>query len=478
MAEMRNFEVIFRQYDLRGTENEGLDEVFARRLGWAYADFLKNRVKKKKLKVSVAQDARLNSPLLAKSLVQGLTENNVKVFELGVCPTPLLYFSLFNLPVDGGIMITGSHNPPEYNGFKVCVGKETISGKEIQELKDFFYQVNPEVKTETNLLTKVEKIDIIQQYLSYMEEEFAYLQKLPGLKIAVDCGNGTAGLIAPEILRKVGCQVIELFSEPNGNFPNHHPDPTVIENLKELQETVKKEKCDFGIAFDGDADRLGVVNENGEVVFGDKLLAIFAASILKENPQAKVISEVKGSHLLYQEIERLGGRPIMWKTGHSLIKKKMKEEKALLAGEMSGHFFFADSYFGYDDALYAALRLVEILKKKKTNRPKVKLSHLYAHLPLTFSTPEIRVDCSEEDKNRLVENIKKELLQHQQVKLSPTIKDLNFIDGVRITFENGWGLIRASNTQAALVMRFEATSEKLLKEYQSFIEKHLEENKK
>ncbi len=478
MAAPKKFDVIFRQYDLRGTENEGLDGAFARRLGWAYAEFLKNQKIKEKLKVSVGLDARLSSPSLAKSLIKGLTENNVEVFELGVCPTPLLYFSLFTLPVDGGIMITGSHNPPEYNGFKLCIGRETISGKEIQKLKEFFYQTNPKESLKVSPLAKARKIDIVRPYLSHMENEFAYLKDLPELKIAVDCGNGTAGLVAPEILRKVGCEVIELFTKPNGSFPNHHPDPTVIENLKDLQEAVIKEKCEFGIAFDGDADRLGVVNESGDVVFGDKLLAIFAGSILKEKPQAKVISEVKCSQLVYQEIERLGGKPIMWKTGHSLIKKKMKEEKALLAGEMSGHFFFADRYFGYDDAIYAALRLVEILKERKSHQSRVKLSHLYAHFPLTFSTPEIRLECQEDEKKRLVENIKKKLLDHQQAKLQPLIRDLNFIDGIRITFEYGWGLIRASNTQAALVMRVEAKSEAILKEYQSFIEKNLKECKK
>lgn len=478
MVVTKNFEVIFRQYDLRGTEKEGLDEGFAHRLGLAFAKFLKKQVKKEKLKVSVGRDVRLNSPYLAKSLIQGLRENGIEVLELEVCPTPLLYFSLFTLPVNGGIMITGSHNPPEYNGFKVCVGKETISGEEIQKLKELFYQINPKENLKVKSLANAEKIDIVQQYLSYMEKEFTFLKELPELKVAVDCGNGTGGLVAPEILRKVGCEVIELFTKPDGNFPNHHPDPTVIENLKDLQETVIKEKCDFGLAFDGDADRLGVVNEEGKIIFGDKLLAIFAESVLKEKPNAKVISEVKCSQLVYQEIERLGGKPIMWKTGHSLIKKKMKEENAPLAGEMSGHFFFSDRYFGYDDAIYAALRLVEVLKEKKLKRPESKLSYLLAHFPSTFATPEIRIDCPEEKKNKSVEEIKEKLLKHQHAKLMPIIKDLNFVDGVRVTFENGWGLIRASNTQAALVMRFEANSERFLKEYQSFIEKRLKESKR
>lgn len=475
MAEMRNFDVIFREYDLRGTEKEGLDESFARRLGWAFASYLKKRLNQSELKVSVGQDVRLNSPSLTENLIQGLIESGINAVDIGVCPTPLLYFSLFTLSVNGGIMVTGSHNPPEYNGFKVCVGKETISGKEIQDLKDIFYQVCPEENQKNKPLAKVEKVDIISQYLSFVEKKFNHLDNFPTLKVAIDSGNGTAGLIAPEILRKVGCQIVELFSEPDGNFPNHHPDPTVLENLKKLQEAVVREKCDFGLAFDGDADRLGVVDEKGEVVFGDKLLAIFARKVLKESPQSKIISEVKCSELVYQEIEKLGGKPIMWKTGHSLLKKKMKEEKALLAGEMSGHFFFADRYFGYDDAIYAALRLVEILKERKKEQPEIKFSHFYAHFPPTFSTPEIRIDCPEEKKNKIVEAIKEKLIKHQQANLSPIIKDLSFVDGVRVSFENGWGLIRASNTQAALVLRFEASTQSNLNEYQNLIGNYLEE---
>lgn len=475
---MKNFDLIFREYDLRGTEKEGLNADFARRLGWAFAAYLRNKLKKESLKVSVGWDARLTSPLLAQNLIGGLLEKGISTLKLEVCPTPLLYFSLFNLEVDGGIMITGSHNPPEYNGFKICLGKETISGREIQSLKRLFYKASQKESPNNDTLATAEKVDIFEKYLSFMKKEFAHLNDYPELKIAVDSGNGTAGLIAPAILKQVGCEVVELFSEPDGNFPNHHPDPTVLTNLKSLQKTVRQKKCDFGVAFDGDADRLGVVDEKGEVVYGDKLITIFARNILEQNPGAKIIGEVKCSQLMYREIERLGGRPIMWKTGHSLIKKKMLKEKALLAGEMSGHFFFADRYFGFDDGIYSALRLTEIFKKERKEKPQTRFSELYANLPPVFSTPEIRIHCPERTKKQLVEVIKEKILNHKQKRLSPLIKDLSLIDGVRIIFEKGWGLLRPSNTQAVLVLRFEGESKEKLKQYQELIKNYFEEAKR
>lgn len=474
---MKKFEIIFREYDLRGTEKEGLNEDFARHLGWAFAVYLKEKLKKENSKVSIGWDTRLSSPSLAQKLIAGLQEKGVSTFELGICPTPLLYFSLFTLGVDGGIMITGSHNPPEYNGFKICLGKETISGKEIQSLKEIFEKVRKENSSGKKTPVSRKKINIIQKYLRFLEKEFAYLKNYPGLRVAVDSGNGTAGLVAPAILKKIGCEVIELYSEPDGNFPNHHPDPTVLSNLKDLQKTVKQKRCDLGIAFDGDADRLGVVDEKGEVIYGDKLIAVFARNILQQHPGAKIIGEVKCSGLMYQEIERLGGKPIMWKTGHSLIKKKMIEEKALLAGEMSGHFFFADRYFGFDDGIYSALRLIEVLKEEKRRNPRARISQLYPIFTSARSTPEIRVFCPEERKKALVEAIKTKLLEHKEKNLLPKIKELNFIDGVRIEFDRGWGLLRPSNTQAVLVLRFEGKTEKNLKDYQKLVESYLEKSK-
>jgi phosphomannomutase/phosphoglucomutase len=296
------------------------------------------------------------------------------------------------------------------------------------------------------------------------------LKNEPPVKLALDAGNGTAGLVAPMILKKMGCEVVELFCQPDGDFPHHHPDPTVLENLKSLQEAVIKEGCDLGIAFDGDADRLGVIDESGQVVYGDKLLAIFTEALLVANPGASVLGEVKCSQVVFDWIERLGGKPIMWKTGHSLIKKKMKEEKVLLAGEMSGHFFFADRYFGFDDAIYAACRLVEVVKEKKKSGLE-RFSQLLSGLPRTVSTPEIRIECPDEVKMRVIEAVKEKLQKARQEKSNEiAIERLTFIDGVRIQFDDGWGLVRASNTQPALVLRFEAGSEEKKEIYRTFIE--------
>lgn len=474
MAEADKLEVIFREYDLRGTAKEGLDERFARRLGWAFAEYLRERFGHQGFRVSVGWDVRSNSPALAEHLSQGLTESGVDVLSLGTCPTPLLYFSLFVHPLAGGIMVTGSHNPPEYNGFKICAGKETISGDEIERLKQTFLSCEKPVE---NISGKIDRVDIIEKYLDRLSQEFAYLLEGSRLKVAVDGGNGTAGLVVPRLLERLGCEVIQLFCEPDGAFPNHHPDPTVLSNLTALQEVVLKEGCELGLAFDGDADRLGVVDEQGEVVYGDKLMILFSKQVLSKNPKAKIIGEVKCSRVMYEAIEKMGGDPIMWKTGHSLIKKKMKEEKAHLAGEMSGHFFFADRYFGFDDAVYASCRLIEILKEEK-RRGRQRFSRLLEGLPALFSTPEIRVECSEIAKRPIVEKIKEKLINHEKNKALPSIREMSLIDGVRIEFDDGWGLIRASNTQAVLVLRFEASSKEYIESYQGFIEDLIEETKK
>jgi phosphomannomutase/phosphoglucomutase len=471
---MKSFDVIFREYDLRGTEEEGLNDEFARRLGWAFAEYLRERLKRNNLTVSVGRDVRLNSSSLAQSVSLGLREFGVDVLELGICPTPLLYFSLFTFSPNGGLMITGSHNPPEYNGFKVCVEKETISGKEIEGLKEIFLSVK---KPDKINLGKIRKVNIIEKYLNYLKEEFAYLENKPKLKVAIDAGNGTAGIVVSQLFKKFGCEVIELFCEPDGNFPNHHPDPTVLSNLKTLRQVVVDECCDLGLAYDGDGDRLGVVDEEGKVIYGDKLMIVFSKKVVSQNPRAKILGEVKCSQVMYDEIEKMGGNPIMWKTGHSLIKKKMKGENALLAGEMSGHFFFADRYFGYDDAIYASCRLIEILKEEKEKGLK-KFSQFFESLPSLFSTPEIRVKCPEEIKRKVVEDIKEKLMQHKKKSLEPHIKKLIFIDGVRILFENGWGLVRASNTQPVLVLRFEAESRDKMETYKNFIESLIRESAK
>lgn len=445
---------IFREYDIRGIYGKDLTEEISYLIGKAFVSLVFKESEKVPERISVGMDARISSEFLKKALVKGITECGVDVIDIGLCPTPLHYFSLFVLPVDAGIMITGSHNPPEFNGFKLSIGKETIYGKKIRKLKkiienmDFF---------SLNRTGKIEEYNIKEDYINYMLSHFSSFE---GIKVVVDSGNGTAGVVAPVILRKLGAEVYELYSEPDGRFPNHHPDPVVPENMKDLIKTVLNEKAHLGIGFDGDADRIGVVDESGQIIWGDSLMIIFAKDILKENRGAKIIGEVKCSQVMYEEIAKAGGIPIMWKTGHSLIKKKIKQEKALLAGEMSGHIFFSDRYFGFDDAIYAALRLIEIVKK--SNKP-YGIKKLLQGVRKMQSTPEIRISCVDEKKFMIVEKIK-EYFQNFEC---------NFIDGVRINFQKGWALIRASNTQPALVLRFEAETEEDLEEIKSFVHQKL-----
>ncbi len=446
---------IFREYDIRGIAGKDLTPEFAQLLGLAYAEYLRSSPlasKKPQLTVSVGWDCRLTGPAYQEALVQGLTQAGLNVIRLGVCSSPLTYFSLFHLEVDGAIMVTGSHNPSDYNGFKICVGKDTIHGHQIQDIRKIM-ESNPKPAPASG---KVSDYEIIPPYLAFHQKNALPLKKK---KIVIDAGNGAASVVAPELFKRLGAEVIPLFCEYDGRFPNHHPDPTVVHNLKDMIRAVKENKADFGVAFDGDADRIGLVDENGKVIFGDEIMIILARDLLKTNPGAKIISEVKSSHRLYNDIASRGGQPLMWKTGHSLIKSKMKEIGALLAGEMSGHIFFSDRYFGFDDAVYAALRIYEIACK--TDLP---LSSLISDLPKTFTTAEIRVDCVEEQKFQLVEETKLQLSKGRKV---------NDIDGVRADFGDGWGLVRASNTQPVLVLRYESTTEAGLKSIRETIESTL-----
>ncbi len=445
---------IFREYDIRGIYGKDLTEEISYFIGKAFVSLVFKESKKIPERISVGMDARISSELLKKALVKGITECGVDVIDIGLCPTPLQYFSLFVLPVDAGIMITGSHNPPEFNGFKLSIGKETIYGKKIRELKKIIENMD---FINLNRAGKIEEYNIKEDYINYMLSHFSSFE---GIKVVIDSGNGTAGVVAPVILKKLGAEVYELYSEPDGRFPNHHPDPVVPENMEDLIKTVINKKAHLGIGFDGDADRIGVVDESGEIVWGDSLMIIFAKDILRENKGAKIIGEVKCSKVMYEEIAKAGGIPVMWKTGHSLIKKKMKQEKALLAGEMSGHIFFSDRYFGFDDAIYASLRLIEIVKK--SNKP-YGIKKLLQGVKTMQSTPEIRISCIDEKKFMIVEKIK-DYFQNFEC---------NFIDGVRINFQKGWALIRASNTQPALVLRFEAETEEDLEEIKSLVHQKL-----
>ncbi|MEN2984610.1 MAG: phosphomannomutase/phosphoglucomutase [Dictyoglomaceae bacterium] len=467
---------IFRMYDIRGEVDKNLTEEVVNLVGKAYGIKLKEKIKKENLKVSVGHDVRLSSKRFSEALIDGITSQGIDVVFLGLIPTPVLYFSLFNLPVDGGIMITGSHNPPQFNGMKICIGKETIFGEEIQDL----YRIAMGLKKNGKEKGKVENFDILSIYKDYLIKEFSKgpikeLEK-DSLKIVVDLGNGCGGLVIPEVLRKLGVNVIDLFSNPDGNFPNHHPDPTVVKTLIFLKETVIKEKADFGVAYDGDADRIGVIDEKGEVVYGDKLTYIFGKDILKNNPKGKIVGEVKCSKTLFDGIEKLGGIPILSPVGHSLIKKKLKEENALLAGEMSGHIFFNDRYYGYDDALYATLRLVEIYAREKQKNLDFKFSQLLSDLPKVYVSPEIRVHCPDVKKFEVIKNILPQL-EKEYPEIYKDIKKIITIDGIRVEFSDGWALARASNTEPVIVMRFEAESEEKLNLYRKIFEEILgEEN--
>ena len=452
----------FREYDIRGIAGKDLNADFSELLGLAYAAYVHGRqpvAGRAHLTVGVGRDCRLTSDDYAAGLVRGLRAGGLDVIRIGVCPTPLTYFSLFHLDLDGAIMITGSHNPADYNGFKVCVGRDTIHGQQIQELLAIMEKRVADGDLRGPREGTVSDSEIIAPYIDYVTRHARSLKKK---KIVLDAGNGTASTVAPALFKRLGAEVVELYCSLDGRFPNHHPDPTVPENLKALVETVRRERADFGLAFDGDSDRIGLVDETGRIIFGDELMVLFSRDILREKKGATIISEVKSSHRLYNDIAAHGGRAIMWKTGHSLIKSKMKEEKAALAGEMSGHIFFADRYFGYDDAIYAGTRVFEIACG--ATGP---LSSLLQDLPPSVSTPEIRVDCEEERKFKLVAETKSRL-----TRLPYKTTD---IDGIRVDFGDGWGLVRASNTQPVLVLRFEAPSQKRLDEIRRTVESALRE---
>lgn len=422
---------VFREYDVRGIVGSDLTHDFVHNLGRAVGTYAgKHGVES----MTVGRDTRLSSEEFQRLIMKGIASTGIDVIDIGLCATPILYFSIRHLQAGGGVMVTGSHNPPEFNGFKICIGPDTIYGEDIQKLRT--------IMEGGHYLAgngHIEQTDLTQVYQDYI---FDNVDVKEGLTIAVDGGNGVGGHFALPLFERFGCSVTPLYCDMDGTFPNHFPDPTVEENIADLIATVKEKGMDAGIAFDGDADRIGVVTDRGDILWGDQLLILFSRFILQEHPGAVIIGEVKCSQNLYDDIEKHGGKGIMWKAGHSLIKGKMKEEHALLAGEMSGHLFFADRYFGFDDAIYAAARLLEILTQSGR-----KLSDILSGLPETYNTPEIRVPCPDAIKFQVVEQVK------EYFKKSYKTID---IDGVRIQFNNGWGLVRASNTQPVLVLRFES----------------------
>ncbi len=442
---------IFREYDIRGIVGEQLTDETVAILGKAIGTFFRQNGARR---ITVGYDARISSPRFCEFLTRGFNETGCDAILIGRVPTPVLYHAVFTRETDGGVMITGSHNPPGHNGFKICLGKQTLFGSQIQEIKRI--ALSGEFSKGTG---KISRAEVLADYEKDISSKISLGERK--LKAVVDGGNGMGGVTAVPIYEKLGVELIKLFTEPDSNFPNHHPDPTVSENLQDTIAAVKGTNADLGIAFDGDGDRIGVIDENGRIIWGDELMILLSREILKENAGATIIAEVKCSQNLFDDIAAHGGHPIMWKAGHSLIKAKMKETHAALAGEMSGHIFFADRFYGFDDATYAGARLLEILSK--TDK---KLSELLADLPETFSTPELRVECTEEQKFAVVERIAREFERTNEVIT---------IDGARILFENGWGLVRASNTQAILVLRFEADSEENLAKIRAAVESKVQE---
>lgn len=445
--------VIFREYDIRGIAGEDMDDQGVREIGKGIGTYLRQNGC---TDITVGRDCRVTSDEYVKLVTEGLTSTGCHVTDIGVCTTPISYFSIRHLNKEGGVMVTASHNPPEYNGFKICKGLESVFGDQIQEI----YQIISKNDFTTGE-GKVTNEEVKPAYIDYITNNIT-LEK--PLRVGVDAGNGTAGPIAVPVFKQLGCEVYDLYCDMDGSFPNHEADPTVLKNMEDLVTLVKEKGLDVGIGFDGDGDRIGVVDNEGNLVFGDQLMIIFSREILSRKPGATFISEVKCSKTMYDDIEANGGNAIMWKTGHSLIKQKMKAEKAELAGEMSGHIFFSDRYFGFDDAVYAACRLLEILSATGKTIPE-----LLSNVPKTYSTPEIRNECPDDIKFSVVEKVA------EAFRANYNVID---IDGVRVLFDDGWGLVRASNTQPALVLRFEALSEDRLKEIQNLVESTLEDAKK
>ncbi len=434
---------IFREYDIRGKVVEDFPQHVVEKLGKAFGTFIKRSGGNE---ISLSGDIRLTTPDLMKFFKDGVLSTGIDVIQLGIIPTPVNYFSMFHLGVYGAVQITGSHNPPEFNGFKMSINKKAFYGENIQTLykiidkKDF--EIGEGIETRHNILPHYKK----------MIKDKIQIQK--SMKVVMDCGNAAACINGPEIFKELGIEVKELFCEADGNFPNHHPDPTVEKNLIDLILEIKKGEYDLGIAFDGDADRIGVVDETGEIIWADQLMAIFLPEIIKDNED--ILFDVKCSQALEDMILHYGGKPVMWKTGHSLIKQKMSELNCKLGGEMSGHIFFADDYFGYDDALYVAARLVQLLSK--TNK---KLSDLKNKIPIYYSTPEMRLEAENDEE--------KFIISKKAIKYFTEKYDCITVDGVRIKFGDGWGLVRSSNTQPVIVCRFEADSMKRRDEIKTLV---------
>ncbi|MEE4364653.1 MAG: phosphomannomutase/phosphoglucomutase [Desulfotignum sp.] len=441
---------IFREYDIRGVAGVDILDEDVKDIGKAFGTMLHQQ---NKHRVSVGRDCRLTSDRYTDLFIQGILSTGCDVVDIGLCPTPVLYFSIHHLDLEGGAMVTASHNPPEYNGFKLMSSHDSIHSDGLQDIRKII-----ETRSfATGSGNRTQK-DVLTPYKKHILANISISKKI---RIGIDAGNGTGGITALPVLKELGCEVHDIFCDPDGRFPNHEADPTQKKNLGDLISLVNEKKLDLGVGYDGDGDRIGVVDAKGNVIYGDQLMVIYAREILSRKPGATFISEVKCSMVMYDDIRKNGGKAVMWRTGHSLIKKKMKEENAELAGEMSGHMFFKDRYFGFDDALYATCRLLEILAATGKG-----VDELIQDLPKTFTTPEIRKECPDEIKFDVV----KKMVNHYKAR-----QKVIDIDGMRAVYPDGWGLVRASNTQPALVLRFEALTAARLEEIQQDIEKTLDQ---
>lgn len=452
---MKELEHAFGKNDIRGIYGKDITEELFYNTALGYTKWLAEQAHKqvRELRISVCMDARLHSPSLKDALINGLMDAKVgHIEDLGLAPTPIGYYSEFAHNLDGAMIITASHNPSEYNGMKMTYNKQSLNEAQIKEVKEMTF------KDWKNLPTELEtynfSTEIIPEYIEEMKEKFGKIGE--GIKVVVDSANATGGIVAPKLYREIGCEVVELFSEPDGRFPNHHPNPSVLSTLETLSKTVVETNADIGIAFDGDSDRVGIVDSKGKPLTGDKLLLVYAMDIIGEHPT--VVSEVKCSQVLYDTINEAGGNAIMCKTGHGYIKEKMKETNAVLGGEMSGHTFFKDRYYGFDDAIYAGCRMIEIVAKHKKSNPNFKLEELLEPFNKVYTSDEVRFPCPNELKKEVLEAMKEQVKNHPDM-FGSEIKDIVTLDGMRIVFKGGFALIRQSNTEPVFTLRFEANNE-------------------
>ena len=482
---MKKYEHAFGKNDIRGIYGDDITEELFYKTGRAFIEYLKKQTAKdkKQIWVTVTRDARTHSPSLAKSLIEGVVSTGANAVDLGLAPTPIGYYSeIAGVPSNltdgekilGAMIVTASHNPKEYNGLKMTYNGRTLNESQIKEVKELTFKEFEKENTHTNG-GKIKQYDIIPDYIKDMKQRFGNVGQ--GVKVVVDSANATGGVVGPKLYREIGCDVIELFSTPDGNFPNHHPNPSDLKTLKVIEETVVENNADAGIAYDGDSDRIGVITPDGKPLTGDKLLLIYAQDILNtidDKSKLTVVSEVKCSQVLFDSINNAGGHAVMCKTGHGYIKDKMKETNALLAGEMSGHTFFKDKYYGFDDAIYAGCRIIEIIAKNKKKNNNFKLQDMLKPFDTVCSSDEVRFPCPNEKKKETLEKVKQCVEANKNLFGSP-IKEIITLDGMRIVFEGGFALIRQSNTEPVFTLRFEGKNKENCERYKNCMIKTLEE---